>query len=184
VTNSLQTLLTTSQKQYAKETKLKNGRYNMSGLPKRYARMGFAKGWKAFRASQSSGTPRRSAKVSSMAKRKRSFRGFARKAARRGGVGNSAALFQLDAMLYGAVRQKASDMIAPVTSKIPLGGISDEIGMGLLCWGVSKYAGKGMLGAVARKGLVIENARVGEAIAQQGLSLVSNNSTSNNSFIY
>lgn len=156
----------------------------MSGLPRKYARMGFAKGWKAYRASQSSSTPRRAAKVTTMAKRRRSYGRFARKAARRAGVGNSAALFQLDAMLYGAVRQKASNAIAPVTSKIPLGGVSDEVGMALLCWGISKYAGKGMLGQVARKGLVIENARVGEAIAQQGLGLVSNNSTGMNSFIY
>lgn len=156
----------------------------MSGLPKRYARMGFAKGWKAYRASQSSSTPKRAAKVTRMAKR-RKYRGFARKAARRAGIGNSAALVQVDAMLYGAVRQKVSDAIAPVTSKIPLGGVSDEVGMALVCWGISKYAGKGMLGNVARKGLVIENARLGEAIAQQGLGLVSNNSSQGmNSFIY
>lgn len=154
----------------------------MTGLPRKYARMGFAKGWKAYRNSQSRGTQQRTAKVQPMAKRRR-FKGFARKAARRAGVGNSAALFQLDAMLYGAVRQKASDAIAPVTSKIPLGGVADEVGMALLCWGVAKYAGKGMLGNVARKGLVIENARVGEAIAQGGLGLISNSSQTN-SFVY
>jgi len=99
-------------------------------------------------------------------KSKRSFAGFARKTARRGGVGNSAALLQIDAMIYGAVRGKVSDAIEPLSSKIPVPyGLSDEVAMGLLLWGVSKYAKGGMLGQVARKGLVIENARVGEAIA-------------------
>lgn len=143
----------------------------MAGLPKKYARMGFSKGWKAYRASQSSGKT----EVKHMA-RKRSFKrravGFARKAARRGGVGNSAALLQVDAMAYGAVRQYVSSTIAPVTSKIPLGTLSDEIGMGLVCWGVAKYAGKGMLGNIARKGLVIENARVGEALVNGGLGVI------------
>lgn len=150
----------------------------MAGLPKKYARMGFSRGWRAFKASRSSGS---SSRVTQMARRRRgSFRsraaGFARRSARRGGVGNSAALLQVDAMAYGAVRQYASDAIAPFTSKIPLGTLSDEIGMGLLCWGVSKYAGKGMLGSVARKGLVIENARVGEALVTGGLGTLTGTS--------
>lgn len=112
-----------------------------------------------------------------MAKRRSKFVRYARKAARRGGVGNSAALIQVDAMAYGAVRQYVSNAIAPVTSQIPLGTLSDEIGMGLVCWGVSKYAGKGMLGSVARKGLVIENARVGEALVNGGLGVITGTST-------
>lgn len=150
----------------------------MAGLPRKYARMGFSRGWRAFKASKS----RVSSKVNYMARRRRGSRsravGFARRSARRGGVGNSAALLQVDAMAYGAVRQYASDAIAPFTSKIPLGTLSDEIGMGLLCWGVSKYAGKGMLGSVARKGLVIENARVGEALVTGGLSTLTGTSAS------
>lgn len=113
--------------------------------------------------------------VTYMAKRKKKSRrgfSFARKAAKRGGVGNSAALFQADAMLYGASREFISNKLAPISSKIPLGTLGDEIVMGGLCYVVAKKAGSGLLGNVARKGLVIENARVGEAIAQGGLSLL------------
>lgn len=145
----------------------------MAGLPKQYARMGFSKGWRAYKASRSAPAK---VKVNNMAKR-RSFKRSFRSAARRGGVGNSAALFQVDAMAYGAVRQYASNAIAPLTQQIPLGGLADEVGMGILCWGVSKYAGKGMLGSIARKGLVIENARVGEALIQGGLPMLSGTTT-------
>lgn len=133
--------------------------------------MGFSKGWRAYKASRSS-TRMSAAKVTQVARRRktsRRFGGFARKAARRGGVGNSAALLQVDAMAYGALRGYTSNAIAPFTSKIPLGGLSDEVGMGLLSWAVAKYAGGGMLGSIARKGLVIENARIGEALVTGGL---------------
>jgi len=139
----------------------------MAGLPRKYARMGFARGWRAYKASKSTGI--KTGKVKGMARKRRTFRGFARKASRRGGIGNSAALLQVDSMAYGAVRKYASDAIAPLTSKIPLGGFADEIGMGLLCWGISKYAKGGMLGNIARKGLVIENARIGETLVSSGL---------------
>lgn len=121
-----------------------------------------------------------------MAKRKRGrMRGFARKAARRGGVGNSAALIQLDAMAYGAVRpfvsNKTQELLGGVLGGIP-GGVGDEVAMGLICWGVSKYAGKGMLGSVARKGLVIENARLGEAAVS--MILPTTGPAKSNDFVY
>jgi len=108
-----------------------------------------------------------------------------RSAFRRGGVGNSAALLQVDAMAYGAVRQYASNAIAPLTSKIPLGSLSDEVAMGLVNWAIVKYAGKGMLGNIARKGLVIENARVGEALIQGGIpGLMGGSSTTASVYMY
>jgi len=118
--------------------------------------------------------------------RRGGFRGFARKAARRSGVGNSAALFQLDAMLYGAARQYTSNAIAPITAMIPLGGLSDEVGMAFVDYMIAKHT-SGMLSNVAKKGLVIENARVGEAIVQGGLGGLFNTSsgqTSSNSGVY
>lgn len=69
-------------------------------------------------------------------------------------------------MAYGALRPYVTNAIAPVTNMIPVPyGLSDEVGMGLLLWGVSKYAKGGMLGKIAQKGLTIENYRVGEALA-------------------
>lgn len=93
-----------------------------------------------------------------------SFRGGFRKVARATGMGKSTNIIQLDAMAYGAARQYVSGLIAPLTSQIPiLGNLSDEVGMGFIDWMIAKNT-HGFLSEVAKKGLVIENARVGEAI--------------------
>lgn len=106
------------------------------------------------------------------------FRRYAKKA----GIGSMKSLIQIDAMLYGAIREKASTAIAPYTSWIPGGSIADEVGMGLLNWAVAKWTGKGMLRQIALKGLVVENARVGEAVAQGQLGLLGGSSTSSGVF--
>lgn len=82
-------------------------------------------------------------------------------------------MVQFDSMAYGALREKASNMLLPFTSKIPLGTIGDEIGMGLLNYLIAKKT-SGFLKNVAMKGLVIENARVGEALinGQVGLGIL------------
>lgn len=115
----------------------------------------------------------------------RQFGKMARRAARRTGVGNSGSLFQLDAMLYGAARQYTSNLIAPVTSKIPIGSLADEVGMGVLDYLIAKHT-SGMISNVARKGLVIENARVGEAIVQggPGVFTVSGATIASNAMLY
>jgi hypothetical protein len=51
------------------------------------------------------------------------------------------------------------------------GEATDEVIMGLACWMASKYAKGGFIGSMARKGLVVENARVGEIVANKGLSM-------------
>jgi hypothetical protein len=92
---------------------------------------------------------------------------------------------QIDSMIYGGLRAKVSNAISPFTSKIPLGDISDELGMGLLNYMVAKKS-SGMIKNIAMKGLVIENARVGEAIATQGVGLLSGAGTTagqNNLFV-
>lgn len=90
------------------------------------------------------------------------------KAARKIGVGDSSRLIQIDAMAYGGLRQYMSGMISPYASQLPvvgaLGSYVDEAAMGLLCWAGVKY-GSGLIRDIARKGLVIENARVGEGLA-------------------
>jgi hypothetical protein len=89
---------------------------------------------------------------------------------------------QIDAMAYGALRAKMSDMLAPITSKIPLGSISDEIGMGFLNYFVAKKT-TGIIRNIALKGLVIENARLGEAIISGGI-LGSVGTSNSNSYVY
>lgn len=98
------------------------------------------------------------------------FRGFAKRSARKLGIGKSTQAIQVDAMLYGAGRSYLAQLISPLTSKIPFGGIADEIGCGAIDYLVAKNM-TGMVRDVALKGLTVENARLGEAIVQGGLNL-------------
>lgn len=64
--------------------------------------------------------------------------------------------------LYGAVREKLSNFVAPLTQSIPLGSIGDEVGL----FFIANYAKKQrMLKNVAQAAMYIEGARIGEAIA-------------------
>jgi len=83
---------------------------------------------------------------------------------------------QVDAMLYGAGRQYVSDLIKPLTSNIPLGAVSDELGMGLVNYMLAKNT-KGMVKKIAMKGLVIENARLGQAVVSGGLGSLTSGSS-------
>ena len=89
--------------------------------------------------------------------------GFMKKASRRGGVGKSANLIQLDAMLYGAVRAPVSNWLASIVPMPVIGQVGDEVIMGLANYLIAKNTG-GMIRDVAIKGLVVENARLGEAV--------------------
>jgi len=77
------------------------------------------------------------------------------------------------AALYGAVRARASNYLAPYTSKIPAGAISDEIGMLAATQLVKKFAVKkaGILRDALTLGQAIEFARIGEAIATGQVNL-------------
>lgn len=100
------------------------------------------------------------------ARKMRSF--FARKAKRKGSRSSSSVkLIQIDAMAYGAVREKVSSMVYPIVQPYlgRLGSVADEVAMGGICYLAAKNT-SGMIKDIAMKGLVIENARIGEAIAQ------------------
>jgi len=101
-------------------------------------------------------------------KMRTSYFGRKAKSRRSSKGGSSVKLVQFDAMIYGAVREKVSNLVAPLTAKIPLGGIADEIAMGGINYLVAKNT-SGMLKDVAMKGLIIENARLGEALVSGGL---------------
>lgn len=84
------------------------------------------------------------------------------------------------AMLYGALREKASMALDPLLSRIPMGSIADEVGMGIASYLVAKK-GKGMIKKVGLAGLTIESARLGEAVASGGFSgLIGGQSTAAN----
>lgn len=90
---------------------------------------------------------------------------------RRAAVSNKVQAIQFDAMIYGGARGYLSNMLAPIVSKIPLGNVADEIAFGALNYFVAKNT-KGFIRNVALKGLVIENARLGEAVATGQLGLL------------
>lgn len=103
------------------------------------------------------------------ARRSRSYaKAFTRKSRSRSSSGAGVKAIQFDAMLYGAGRSYLAQLISPLTSKIPFGGIADELGCGVIDYFVAKKS-SGMIKDIAMKGLVIENARLGEAIVQGGL---------------
>lgn len=75
------------------------------------------------------------------------------------------------AAVYGGLRQRIETWIAPVTSKVPLGGYSDEILLGTLGYFMAK--GKipvvnGKVGkSIGKAVMIIEAARIGSGIAGQ-----------------
>lgn len=122
-----------------------------------------------------------------MAKRRktratRSYRRTFKRAARRAGVGDSAKLFQLDAMAYGAIRAPISSWFQSVVPIPMVGALGDEVAMGLANWFVAKNT-SGIPKKVAMKGLVVENARAGEVLAQ-GLLPMASGFTGGGMFVY
>jgi hypothetical protein len=121
-----------------------------------------------------------------MAKRRktkiRRTRAYASKRTRRrsstGMKGETALL--LGAAAYGGVRAKLSGMLMPYTNKIPLGNVSDEVGMYLALHFGGKFLGNKIpLGKqIIKSGKTIEAARIGEAVARGQLGL-GNNASSN-----
>jgi len=77
------------------------------------------------------------------------------------------------AMLYGAMRGKTSAYISQYTDKIPLGAVSDEVGMYILAMAGKKFLFKkaGILRDALTVGQSIEMARVGEAIISGQVNL-------------
>lgn len=91
-------------------------------------------------------------------------------------------------VLYGAVRSKISNYLAPYTSKIPAGAISDEVGMYLAAMLAKKFLfkQKGVLRDALSAGQNIELAMIGEAIAsgQVNLGALGSSSTSDSGNIF
>jgi len=95
--------------------------------------------------------------------RKSGFNFFKKKGRKSSKSSSSVKLIQMDSMAYGAVRGQIANLITPLTNMIPMGDVADEIGMGIVCYFAAKNT-SGMVKDVAIKGLVIENARLGEAL--------------------
>lgn len=73
-------------------------------------------------------------------------------------------------MAYGAVRGKTSQLLAPITARVPFGGMSDEIVIATLAFYGKKKVKNPMLKNVLNAALIVESARIGEVLATGGLS--------------
>lgn len=78
----------------------------------------------------------------------------------------------LSAALYGAGRAYVSDKIQPLTSKIPLGNVSDNVAMLGVNWAIKRFLGNRVpiLAKAADAGMIIEAAMIGSELMQGGLS--------------
>jgi hypothetical protein len=87
----------------------------------------------------------------------------------------------LGAGIYGAGRAKMAQAISPITSKIPLGGYADNVGMIGLAWAAKRFIGGKvpLVKDIANSAMIVEAALIGqELISGTGIS----GATSNNSF--
>lgn len=103
---------------------------------------------------------------------------FKRKSYRRANKSTMLAKY-IGAGVYGGARGMISQKLQPLTANIPLGGISDEVAMLMFNWAGNKFVGRKvpMLKGVFQAGMLIESARLGEAIVrgEAGIPFFGNN---------
>ena len=94
----------------------------------------------------------------------RSSRRFGKARRSRGKSGLSPMGMILPAALYGAGRGALSNLIAPLTSKIPLGNYTDEAVFGVAGFLMAKK-GRGLIKQLGTSMLVVEAASIGNQVA-------------------
>jgi len=149
----------------------------LAGLPKKYAKMGFKKGWAAYKKVRSKPkvktitTRKNKVKVAKVAKKRRSNKKQNKKSGMEK-VLNSAVNMLLP-VGYGYVRDRMSDAVnnlldkTGIGQKIPVTAVTDEAVMLGAAWGIGKLGvNKSPLG---RKALgiikIVEKARIGEELS-------------------
>ena len=136
------------------------------------------KAWAVYR-QQKRTTPstKRTKRLNPMArKRRKKFRSYRRK--RSSGMGDLGVI--LAGMIYGAGREKLNNVVAPITSKIPLGYTADNIVLGgisyLLMKGKIPFLNKiKMSRDIGKAGLIIESALLGQDILKGNVATASSN---------
>lgn len=128
----------------------------MAGLPKKYAKMGFAKGWRAYKASKKSSS-RRVVKTTTT-KRRKSYTMARRK---RKSYSRKKSMFTgpMGLMLGGAGYGMIRGPLNSVTKMIPLpviGSLGDEVALGVASYFLATK-GKGLVKKIGQAGLVIES---------------------------
>lgn len=145
------------------------------GLPKKYAKMGFKKGWAAFKRAQNQRKSKSRPKPRAKPKAQRSVRYVAKKkkkSSRRSSNKMAGMAKYVGAGVYGALRERLSTALDPISQKVPLGAIADEATMlGALYLG-DKVIGRKvpLVRDVAKAGMLIEAARIGETLARGQLN--------------
>ena len=123
----------------------------MAGLPKIYARMGFAKGWRAYKASKRTKShPKQKINTRMVHMAKRRFMKAKRRSssAGMGGLGKLA--------LGGAIYGLAREPINSLAKNLPfVGSLGDEIALGLIS-AVMATKGSGWIKTIGRAGVVVE----------------------------
>lgn len=107
----------------------------MAGLPKKYAKMGFKKGWAMYKKTKSitkkSSKKATTRKVRKVAKKKRSYKKVAKKTNSFGSTFLGKVTKKLIPVAYGFSRDKVSDFIAnsKIGQKLPVFDLIDEATM-------------------------------------------------------
>lgn len=140
----------------------------MTGLPKSIIKKyGITKkAWSVYR-----GKKTKSRSVVRVAKRRKvrryKARGLFKRRRKSKGLGGGITGIVIGGVAYGAGRQYISNLIAPLTSKLPLGQYADNVAMGLVSWALA--TGKiplikkiPMSRDIGKAGLAIEAAFAGQ----------------------
>lgn len=104
---------------------------------------------------------------------KRRTKSFARSSVRPMG-------FLVGGGIYGALRARLSNALSPITSKIPLGNIGDEVGLFALHYFLNKQVKNKIVKDITLSGMAVESARIGEAVTTGGV-FGGNNGTASSS---
>lgn len=121
-------------------------------------------------------------------KRASSRRGFGsfrrRSRSRSSGSGISVTGLILPSMAYGAVREKisSSELMQSVSARVPIADIGDELVLGAVAYFGAKKLNNKMAKDFCRAALVVESARVGEAVLKGGLLGNTGSSSSSGEF--
>jgi hypothetical protein len=140
----------------------------MAGLPKKYAKMGFKKGWREYKKTKARGRTRTARRVSTIPVRRRT-RTMARRRTRRRSSRKGMSVegkMIIGGLGYGMVREPLNSL----AKKIPvIGGLGDEIALGMVAYFAGKHL-KGTAKTIARSALTIEAHNLGRQMLGGTLS--------------
>lgn len=118
--------------------------------------------------------------VKQMARRRRSRRGYFGRVRRSRGhkSGMGVTSIVLGGGIYGALRTMISGAIKPLTDKLPLGNVADNVGMGVVSY-LAYKKGSGIVKNAGMIGLGIESAMAAQDLMAGGLNLGGGTSNGN-----